>query len=62
MVALLEELETGKIVEHAKSMLMREHTLTEEEALHRMQKASADSHKSMREIAEAIILAANVGA
>ena len=39
MVDLLEELESLTVVEHAKSMLIREHSLTEEEALHRMQKA-----------------------
>ncbi|MFL5734806.1 MAG: ANTAR domain-containing response regulator [Chloroflexia bacterium] len=59
---LLEELETRKIVEHAKSMLMREHHLTEDEALSRMQKASDLSHKTMREVAEAVILAADIGA
>ena len=59
---LLEELETRKIIEHAKGMLMQEHALTADEALNRMQKASIDSHKTMREVAEAIILAANIGA
>jgi two-component system, response regulator PdtaR len=59
---LLEELETRKIIEHAKGMLMHEHALTADEALSRMQKASIDSHKTMREVAEAIILAAGIGA
>ena len=62
MTDLLEELETRKIIEHAKGMLMQEHALTADEALNRMQKASIDSHKTMREVAEAIILAANIGA
>lgn len=51
-----EELETRKVVEKAKGILMKESGLTEEEAFRRIQKKSMDTRKSMREIAEAIIL------
>jgi signal transduction protein with GAF and PtsI domain len=51
-----EELETRKLVERAKGILMKEHNFSEEEAFKRIQRQSMDSRKSMREIAEAIIL------
>jgi signal transduction protein with GAF and PtsI domain len=51
-----EELETRKLVERAKGTLMKNHGLTEEEAFKRIRKASMDSRKTMREIAEAILL------
>lgn len=51
-----EELETRKLVERAKGILMKYHGLDEEEAFRRIRKASMDSRKSMRQIAEAIIL------
>ncbi len=52
-----DELISRKMVERAKGILMREHHLTEEEAFRRIQKKSMDLRKSMREIAEALILA-----
>jgi signal transduction protein with GAF and PtsI domain len=52
-----EELETRKLVERAKGILMKHHDLDEESAFGRIRKKSMDSRKSMREIAEAIILA-----
>jgi signal transduction protein with GAF and PtsI domain len=55
-----EELETRKVVERAKGILMREQTMTEEEAFRKIQKQSMDLRKSMREIAEAIILIENM--
>jgi len=55
-----EELRTRKLVEKAKALLIKEHGLTEDEAFRRIQKRSMDSRKSMREIAEAIILAKNM--
>jgi len=51
-----EELETRKLVERAKGILMKDQTLSEEEAFKKIQKQSMDSRKSMREIAEAIML------
>jgi signal transduction protein with GAF and PtsI domain len=52
-----EELETRKLLERAKGVLMRHHGLSEEDAFKRIRKASMDSRKTMREIAEAILLA-----
>jgi len=50
-----EELETRKLVERAKGILMK-HGLSEEEAFRKIQKKSMDLRKPMKEIAEAIIL------
>lgn len=57
-----EELEVRKLIERAKGVLMKRHGLTEEEAFKRIRKASMDSRKSMREIAEAILLTEKMGA
>lgn len=51
-----EELETRKTVERAKGILMKDKGLTEEQAFRRIQKYSMNSRKSMREVAEAIIM------
>lgn len=51
-----EELDTRKAVERAKGIIMKEQGLTEEEAFKRLQRESMNLRKSMREIAEAIIL------
>jgi signal transduction protein with GAF and PtsI domain len=51
-----EELETRKLVERAKGILMKQHDLSEEEAFKRIRKASMDSRKTMRQIAEALLL------
>jgi signal transduction protein with GAF and PtsI domain len=56
-----EELETRKTVERAKGILMREQALSEEDAFRKIQKQSMDLRKSMREIAEAIILIEKMG-
>lgn len=50
------ELETRKIIERAKGILMKEQGMSEEESFRKIQKQSMDMRKSMREIAEAIIL------
>jgi len=55
-----EELEARKIVERAKGILMREENLTEEEAYLRIRKCSMDHRKTMREVAEAIILSTEI--
>lgn len=52
-----QALETRKLVERAKGVLMDRHGLREEEAFRRIQKLSMDTRKSMREVAEAIMLA-----
>ncbi|MBM3707340.1 MAG: GAF and ANTAR domain-containing protein [Actinobacteria bacterium] len=51
-----EELETRKAVERAKGILMKEQNIGEEEAFRKIQKFSMDNRKSMREVAEAIVL------
>jgi two-component system, response regulator PdtaR len=55
-----DELISRKLVERAKGILMKQQHLSEEEAFRRLQKKSMDLRKSMREIAEAIILASQV--
>jgi signal transduction protein with GAF and PtsI domain len=52
-----EELETRKLVERAKDILMRNNGISGEEAYRRIQRKSMNTRKSMREVAEAIILA-----
>lgn len=52
-----EELETRKLVERAKGILMKERGLSENEAYRAIQKYSMDTRKSMRQVAEAIITA-----
>jgi signal transduction protein with GAF and PtsI domain len=51
-----EELETRKIVERAKEILMKKRNKTGEEAFRWLQKRSMDSRKPIRHIAEAILL------
>lgn len=51
-----EALNTRKIVERAKGVLMDTAGLKEAEAFHRIQRLSMNSRKSMREVAEAILL------
>ncbi len=53
---LKEALETRKLVERAKGILMEVHGLKEAEAFGRMRRTSMDNRKSMREVAEAILL------
>ena len=50
------QLEARKIVERAKGILQRELKISEEEAYRTMQRQSQQMRKSMREIAESIIL------
>ncbi len=54
---LKEALETRKIIERAKGILMDTYGLREQEAYRRIQVQSMNTRKSMREIAEAIIIA-----
>ncbi len=53
---LQETLESRKIVEKAKGVLMQTQSLTEPEAFRKMQKLAMDKRKSLRQIAEAILL------
>jgi len=52
-----EELDIRKRIERAKGILMKEENLTEEEAYLKIRNYSMDNRKTMREVAEAIILA-----
>jgi signal transduction protein with GAF and PtsI domain len=51
-----EELESRKLVERAKDVLMAQRGLSGTEAFRWIQKRSMDARKSMREVAEAILL------
>ena len=53
---LQTRLETRKLVDRAKSVLQRDLLLNEDEAYQKMQRESRQRRKSMREIAEAILL------
>jgi response regulator NasT len=57
---LKETLETRKLVERAKGILMKRYGLSEEEAFQRIQRQSRNLRKPMKEIAEAIILAEEI--
>jgi AmiR/NasT family two-component response regulator len=51
-----EELETRKLVERAKEVLMRRRQMSGDDAFRWIQKRSMDSRKSMRHVSEAILL------
>ncbi|MFA5260243.1 MAG: GAF and ANTAR domain-containing protein [Candidatus Omnitrophota bacterium] len=51
-----EELESRKLIERAKDILMKEAGLSGEDAYKKIQKHSMNARRTMREIAEAIIL------
>lgn len=53
---LTERLETRKVLDRAKGLLM-ERGMSEPEAFKRLQKLAMDKRKSLREIAEAVLLA-----
>jgi signal transduction protein with GAF and PtsI domain len=55
-----EALQTRKLVERAKSILQKQANLTEEEAYKRLQQQSMRTRRSMREIAEAVILSSEM--
>jgi len=57
-----EALTTRKVVERAKDILAQEANILPSEAYRLIQKQSMDSRKSMREVAEAIILAKDIKA
>ncbi len=56
-----EELASRKIIAKAKGILMKAQGYTEDEAFRKIQKLAMNTRRSMKEIAEAIILAQNVG-
>jgi len=51
-----EELESRKLIERAKGILMKTQKLSEEEAFRKIQRMAMNARRSMREVAEAIIL------
>jgi response regulator NasT len=53
---LKDTIESRKVIEKAKGVLMRTQNLSEPEAFRKMQKLAMDKRKSMRQIAEAILL------
>lgn len=55
-LASQEELAARKTIERAKGILMTEKNLSEDEAFKQIRKAAMDKRKSMKEIAEAILL------
>ncbi len=55
-----EALATRKVVERAKGMLQQREGLTEQEAFRRIMKLSMNQRKSMRTVAEAILLALSI--
>ena len=57
---LSERLEARKVVEKAKGILMQTQGLSETDAYRRIQQQSMNARKSMRQVAEAIILAHGV--
>lgn len=58
--AMQEALETRKAVERAKGILMKQAKITEEESFRLIQRQSMNNRKTMREVAEAIILTAKI--
>jgi AmiR/NasT family two-component response regulator len=58
---LKEALETRKLVDRAKGILMDTQGLSEADAFRRIQKTSMDQRKPMKEVAEAIVLAHEAG-
>ncbi len=57
---LKEALETRKLVERAKGILMKRYGISEQEAFERIHNQSRSMRKSMRELAEAIIIAEGI--
>lgn len=55
-----EALEARKVIDRAKGLLMDRYGLNEAEAFRRIQKRSMDNRKSMKEVAEAILLASEM--
>ena len=58
--SLEEKLETRKLIDRAKGILMDTQGLTETEAYRRIQLQSMNPRKSMKEVAEAVILAKSI--
>jgi signal transduction protein with GAF and PtsI domain len=59
-LTLKEALELRKVVEKAKGILMKRQKISEEDAYKILQKESMDMRKSLKDIAEAIIISENI--
>ncbi|HEY3779526.1 MAG TPA: response regulator [Fimbriimonadaceae bacterium] len=57
---LQDRLEARKLVDRAKGILMEEHKITEAESYRRIQLQSMNLRKTMKEVAEAIIMAKTI--
>lgn len=57
---LEDHLATRKVVEKAKGVLMEKYGISEQEAFRRIQKTSMNNRKSMKDVAEAILLAEEI--
>lgn len=57
MLEVRDQLETRKLVERAKGILMQRLGLSEQDAFRKLQKASQDENRKMRDIAESVIRA-----
>ena len=53
---LKEQLDARKVIEQAKGLLMSQEGLSDANAYRRLQKISMDKNKTMKEVAEAVIL------
>jgi AmiR/NasT family two-component response regulator len=60
VTSLQEKLQARKVIEQAKGILMQELTLNESEAYRRIQVQSMNLRKTMKEVAEAIVLAHSI--
>jgi GAF domain-containing protein len=59
-MAAQEALETRKLIERAKGILMRRQSLSEEAAYRVIQRQAMDRRKSMKEVAEAVVLSEEI--
>lgn len=57
---LEQKLETRKLVDRAKGILMDRHKLSEADAFRRIQQQSMNQRRTMKEIAEAIVIASEI--
>ena len=60
MVQLQDQLETRKVIERAKGYLMDSQSLKEVEAFRKIQQLAMNSRKTMKEVAQAILLAQQI--
>jgi signal transduction protein with GAF and PtsI domain len=58
---LEKDLEARKVIERAKGLLMAQYGLTEADAYEFLRKKSMDMRKSLREVADAVLLASELG-